>query len=233
MVGGHHPFRWFRRRTARAVVTTHILARMRTVLVAAAAAAAVSLTVPAQAAAPTGAPTTALVIEARGGLIHVFLPPAGTGAVGPTTEAVDAQRQQILDSFIPHGFIGLTYYDSGARSLYNSVRPVRSLADLKGLKVRVQATATEDTMFPAYGAQTVHMPFGEVYTSLQTGVVNVAENGVNVYLANKHYEVAPVLLVADARGMRRRDAVARPEHADGLIARTDGGHVGVGERRIG
>jgi TRAP-type C4-dicarboxylate transport system substrate-binding protein len=48
-------------------------------------------------------------------------------------------------------------------------------------------------MFPAYGAQTVHMPFGSVYTSLQTGVVDVAENGVNVYLVNKHYEVAPVL----------------------------------------
>src|SRR5438132_232005 len=66
-------------------------------------------------------------------------------------------------------------------------------AKLKDLKVRVQATKTEDTHFPAYGAQTVHMPFGEVYTSLQTGVVNAAENGVNVYLANKHYEVAPVL----------------------------------------
>jgi TRAP-type C4-dicarboxylate transport system substrate-binding protein len=48
-------------------------------------------------------------------------------------------------------------------------------------------------MFPAYGAQTVHMPFGSVYTSLQTGVVDAAENGVNVYLVNKHYEVAPVL----------------------------------------
>ena len=50
------------------------------------------------------------------------------------------------------------------------------------MKVRVQATPTEDTMFPAYGAQTVHMPFGDVYTSLQTGVVDIAENGVNVYL---------------------------------------------------
>jgi len=61
----------------------------------------------------------------------------------------------------------------------------------------VQATATEDTMFPAYGAQTVHMPFGSVYTSLQTGVVDVAENGVNVYLVNKHYEVAPVLSMTE------------------------------------
>src|SRR5262249_21442966 len=71
------------------------------------------------------------------------------------------------------------------------------IEDIKGLKVRVQATPTEDTMFPAYGAQTVHMPFGSVYTSLQTGVVDVAENGVNVYLANKHYEVAPVLSMTE------------------------------------
>ena len=68
---------------------------------------------------------------------------------------------------------------------------------MKGLKVRVQATATEDLMFPVYGAQTVHMPFGSVYTSLQTGVVDVAENGVNVYLVNKHYEVAPVLSMTE------------------------------------
>src|SRR5471030_1680247 len=52
-------------------------------------------------------------------------------------------------------------------------------------------------MLPAYGAQVVHMPFGSVYTSLQTGVMDVAENGVNVYLANKHYEVAPVLSITE------------------------------------
>ena len=73
----------------------------------------------------------------------------------------------------------------------------QEVGDMKGLKVRVQATPTEDTMFPAYGAQIVHMPFGSVYTSLQTGVVDVAENGVNVYLANKHYEVAPVLSMTE------------------------------------
>ena len=80
----------------------------------------------------------------------------------------------------------------GMRNMY-SKKEVKSVDDVKGQKVRVQATKTEDTLFPAYGAQTVHMPFGEVYTSLQTGVVNVAENGVNVYEQNKHYEVAPIL----------------------------------------
>jgi tripartite ATP-independent transporter DctP family solute receptor len=80
----------------------------------------------------------------------------------------------------------------GFRNIYGKTE-VNKVEDLKGKKVRVQATKTEDTHFAAYGASPVHMPFGEVYTSLQTGVVNFAENGVNVYLSNKHYEVAPVL----------------------------------------
>ena len=84
----------------------------------------------------------------------------------------------------------------GLRNMY-SKKEIKSVADVKGEKIRVQATKTEDTHFPAYGAQTVHMPFGEVYTSLQTGVVNIAENGVNVYMANKHYEVAPVLSMTE------------------------------------
>jgi tripartite ATP-independent transporter DctP family solute receptor len=80
----------------------------------------------------------------------------------------------------------------GFRNIY-SKKEVKKIEDIKGMKVRVQATPTEDTMFPAYGAQIVHMPFGNVYTSLQTGVVDAAENGVNVYLVNKHYEVAPIM----------------------------------------
>lgn len=84
----------------------------------------------------------------------------------------------------------------GLRDMY-SKREIKNVGDMKGLKVRVQASPTEDTMFPAYGAQVVHMPFGSVYTSLQTGVMDVAENGVNVYLANKHYEVAPVLSMTE------------------------------------
>jgi TRAP-type C4-dicarboxylate transport system substrate-binding protein len=82
----------------------------------------------------------------------------------------------------------------GLRSIY-SKKEIHKLEDLKGLKVRVQATATEDAIFAAYGAQTVHMPFGDVYTSLQTGVVDAAENSMNIYHTNKHYEVAPVMSV--------------------------------------
>jgi len=84
----------------------------------------------------------------------------------------------------------------GLRNMY-SKKEIHNLDDLKGVKVRVQATATEDATFAAYGAQTVHMPFGSVYTSLQTGVVDVGENSVNVYLINRHYEVAPVLSMTE------------------------------------
>jgi len=103
-------------------------------------------------------------------------------------------RAMVKDSVQGAHVLGLL--TMGMRSMY-SKQEVKSIDDVKGKKVRVQATKTEDTLFPAYGAQTVHMPFGDVYTSLQTGVVNVAENGVNVYLANKHYEVAPVLSMTE------------------------------------
>jgi tripartite ATP-independent transporter DctP family solute receptor len=109
--------------------------------------------------------------------------------------AVSAEfRAMVKDSVQGAQVLGLM--TMGMRNMY-SKKEVTSIADVKGQKVRVQATKTEDTLFPAYGAQTVHMPFGEVYTSLQTGVVNIAENGINVYLANKHYEVAPILSMTE------------------------------------
>ena len=84
----------------------------------------------------------------------------------------------------------------GFRDMYGK-REIHNIDDIKNVKVRVQATATEDKMFPAYGAQTVHMPFGDVYTALQTGIVEMAENGINVYQSNKHYEVAPIMSLTE------------------------------------
>lgn len=79
----------------------------------------------------------------------------------------------------------------GFRNIY-SKQAFTKMDDLEGKKIRAQATKTEDTHFAANAAIPVHMPFGEVYTSLQTGVVDMAENGVNVFQTNKHYEVVPV-----------------------------------------
>jgi TRAP-type transport system periplasmic protein len=105
-----------------------------------------------------------------------------------------AFRDMIKESVQGAQVLGLI--TMGFRNIY-SKKEITKLDDVKGMKIRVQATKTEDTHFPAYGTQTVHMPFGEVYTSLQTGVVNAAENGINVYMANKHYEVAPILSITE------------------------------------
>jgi TRAP-type transport system periplasmic protein len=109
-------------------------------------------------------------------------------------KVVAAFRKMVTDTV--KGARALTLLTLGMRDFYSKTE-IRSVADLKGLKIRVQATPTEDTLFPAYGAQVVHMPFGDVYTSLQTGVVDVAENGINIYLSNKHYEVAPIMSLSE------------------------------------
>ena len=106
----------------------------------------------------------------------------------------EAVRDMIEDT--TKGIHAIALGTQGFRHMYGK-KEVRKLEDIKGMKVRVQATATEDLMFPAYGAQTVHMPFGSVYTSLQTGVMDFGENAVNVYLINKHYEVAPVISMTE------------------------------------
>src|SRR5450755_2743764 len=105
-------------------------------------------------------------------------------------KVIDAITAMIDDT--TQGLHVIATGSQGVRSIY-SKKEIHNVGDMKGLKIRVQATATEDAIFPAYGAQTVHMPFGSVYTSLQTGVMDAAENSINVYLVNKHYEVAPVL----------------------------------------
>jgi tripartite ATP-independent transporter DctP family solute receptor len=80
----------------------------------------------------------------------------------------------------------------GFRNMYSKLT-VSNAGDIAGKKVRVQATKTEDAFFTAYKAVPIHMPFGQVYTSLQTGLVDIAENGFDIVLKNKHYEAAPVV----------------------------------------
>jgi tripartite ATP-independent transporter DctP family solute receptor len=124
------------------------------------------------------------IIQSEAGLMKAIADPKVVAAVREMF-AADVQGAHVL-----------TLCTLGLRDMY-SKKEFHSVADMKGVKVRVQATPTEDATFPAYGAQVVHMPFGSVYTSLQTGVVDAAENGVNIYLANKHYEVAPVLSITE------------------------------------
>ncbi len=97
---------------------------------------------------------------------------------------------EILGSFEPYGFVGLAFYDSGARSIYNSVRPVRSLADLKGLRLRVQQSQLMSDMIKALGAEPVELPYGQVRTGLATKLIDGAENNWPSFVTTGHYKYA-------------------------------------------
>ncbi|MFB4385099.1 MULTISPECIES: TRAP transporter substrate-binding protein [Agrobacterium] len=97
---------------------------------------------------------------------------------------------EVLAAFEPHGLVGLAFYDSGARSFYTTKKPIEKLADLKGLKIRVQQSDLWISMMQAFGANPTPMPMGEVYSSLETGVVDGAENNWPSYESARHYEVA-------------------------------------------
>jgi tripartite ATP-independent transporter DctP family solute receptor len=87
-------------------------------------------------------------------------------------------------------FVGLCWYDGGARSFYNSVRPIESLEDLAGLKFRVMQSELMVDMVEALGASPTPMAYGEVYSSIQTNVIDGAENNWPSYDTSSHYEVA-------------------------------------------
>jgi tripartite ATP-independent transporter DctP family solute receptor len=97
---------------------------------------------------------------------------------------------EILDSFEPYGFVGLTFYDSGARSIYNSVRPIRSIADLKGMRLRVQQSEQMSDMIRALGAVPVELPYGQVLTGLSTKLIDGAENNWPSFVTTGHYKFA-------------------------------------------
>ena len=99
--------------------------------------------------------------------------------------------QEIMAALEPHGLVGLAYYDSGARSFYNTVRPIHSPADMAGLRIRVQNSDLFVSMVEALGANATPMEFGQVYDALRTGVIDGAENNWPSYESTRHFEVAP------------------------------------------
>lgn len=98
--------------------------------------------------------------------------------------------EEILDTLEDSDMIGLTYYDSGTRNFYNSKREVKTPADMKGLKIRVQQSELMVGLVEALGASATPMPYGEVYSAIQTGVIHGAENNWPSYDSSSHYEVA-------------------------------------------
>lgn len=128
--------------------------------------------------------------------------------------------RQILDAMTPKGLYGLCYYDSGARSFYNTKRPIRTPEDMAGMKIRVQNSDIYVAMVQALGANPTPIPYGEVYQALIQGVVDGAENNWPSYESSRHFEaarhysttrhvLAPEVLVASQKSWDRMTAEER------------------------
>jgi len=98
-----------------------------------------------------------------------------------------AVGDEILGSCEAQGFVGLAFYDSGARSIY-AKKPIKTVADVKGLKIRVQQSDLWVALVNAMGANATPMSYGEVYTGLKTGLIDAAENNIPSFDTAKHVE---------------------------------------------
>lgn len=98
--------------------------------------------------------------------------------------------RDILHTFERRGLVGLAFYDSGMRSMYNARHPIETPADMRGLKVRVPRSDIFMAMLDAMGANATPIPFGEVFTGLQTHLIDAAENNWATYQSTRQYEVA-------------------------------------------
>jgi tripartite ATP-independent transporter DctP family solute receptor len=101
---------------------------------------------------------------------------------------------KLLDSLETSRMKGLAYYSSGARNFY-SKKPIKSVADLKGLKVRVIQNKVNIDLMNALGANATPMPYGDVFSSLQTGVIDAAENNYPSFYSSNHFQQAKNLIL--------------------------------------
>jgi tripartite ATP-independent transporter DctP family solute receptor len=127
--------------------------------------------------------------------------------------------EEILKSCEGEGFIGLAFYDSGARGIY-AKKPVKTIGDVKGLKIRVQQSDLWVALIQAMGGNPTPMPYGEVYTALKTGLVDAAENNIPSFETSKHHEavkhysrtehsMAPEMLIMSRKSWDKLSAADR------------------------
>lgn len=112
-----------------------------------------------------------------------------------------AHRRQVLDgpvgetllaSLASQDLVGLCFYDVGARSIYTVGKPIRTAADLKGLRIRVQPSTAMIQVMQALGARPVALPYGQVQPQLAAGTIDAAENNLVSYLVSRHFETAKI-----------------------------------------
>ena len=96
----------------------------------------------------------------------------------------------VMKSLENYGMIGLKFWEAGSRNFYTTTKPITSVEDMRGLKIRVQQSETAIRMIELLGARATPMAYGEVFQGLQTGIVDGAENDFVSYYTSGHYEVA-------------------------------------------
>lgn len=143
-------------------------------------------------------------------LHYLFESPEHQTAALKDPEVVQAYADMMDDEDVKL----LTLYTLPLRHMYSDGTEVRSPDDLEGRSVRVQATDTEEAFFGAYGAQTVNMAFPELYSALQTGVVDFAENAITYYAGSNHQEVAATMSATQHAGNTQAIWVSRPTWDD-------------------
>ena len=106
-------------------------------------------------------------------------------------KALDGEAGEMVCSVLEdYNMVGLYFWEAGARCFYTTSTPIRSVEDLKGMKIRVQQTEQAIAMVEALGAKATPMNYAEVFQGLQTGIVDGAENDFVSYYTSGHYEVA-------------------------------------------
>jgi tripartite ATP-independent transporter DctP family solute receptor len=98
--------------------------------------------------------------------------------------------KELLASVGQAGFVGLGWFEAGARNFYNARKEVRRPSDLAGLRIRVQEGGITDDIVAAYGAESVALAFGESYGAILRGSVDGAENNIPTYYSSRHYQIA-------------------------------------------
>jgi tripartite ATP-independent transporter DctP family solute receptor len=101
-----------------------------------------------------------------------------------------APGRRILQAFEARGLVGLAFYDSGVRCFYNHLRPIAEPSDLKGLKIRVPPSDIFVGLIRALGANPTPLSYGEVFSALQTRLIDGAENNWPTFYTSRHFEVA-------------------------------------------
>src|SRR5699024_9472638 len=103
----------------------------------------------------------------------------------------DFGEEHLRDELSDAGLVGLTFYASGSRHFYTTEKPIQEPSDLEGQNIRVQPGSINIEMVEALGGSGTVMDYGEVYSALQTGVIDGAENNPASFVSSGHHDVAP------------------------------------------